>query len=109
VPEKPNRVTPDHYVYGSLEAVPISLLTARAAQLMLRMLDRGFTTVRDTAVRIGEFETRWQKATSRARGVLYLGARSALPEGIRTCGDARVASRSDSLVEKRLGDRQSLH
>lgn len=31
-----------------LEHVPVSLLTARAAPLMLGMLNRGFTTVRDT-------------------------------------------------------------
>jgi imidazolonepropionase-like amidohydrolase len=33
---------------GRLEAVPLTLMTARAMQLMLGMLDRGFTTVRDT-------------------------------------------------------------
>ena len=32
----------------ALEAVPLTLLTARAAPLMRAMLDRGFTTVRDT-------------------------------------------------------------
>ncbi len=32
----------------ALEAVPVSLLTARAAELMRGMLNRGFTTVRDT-------------------------------------------------------------
>lgn len=31
-----------------LEAVPLTLMTARAAKLMLGMIDRGFTTVRDT-------------------------------------------------------------
>ena len=31
-----------------LEAVPLTLMTARAARLMLGMLNRGFTTVRDT-------------------------------------------------------------
>jgi imidazolonepropionase-like amidohydrolase len=31
-----------------LEHIPVSLLTARAASLMLAMLNRGFTTVRDT-------------------------------------------------------------
>ncbi len=31
-----------------LEAVPLTLMTARAAELMRAMLDRGFTTVRDT-------------------------------------------------------------
>ena len=31
-----------------LEAVPLTLMTARAARLMLAMLDRGFTSVRDT-------------------------------------------------------------
>lgn len=31
-----------------LEAVPLTLATARAARLMLAMLNRGFTTVRDT-------------------------------------------------------------
>jgi imidazolonepropionase-like amidohydrolase len=33
---------------SSLEHVPVSLLAARAAPLMLGMLNRGFTTVRDT-------------------------------------------------------------
>jgi imidazolonepropionase-like amidohydrolase len=32
----------------SLESVPLTLMTARAAGLMRAMLDRGFTTVRDT-------------------------------------------------------------
>lgn len=32
----------------NLESVPLTLMTARAADLMRRMLDRGFTTVRDT-------------------------------------------------------------
>ena len=32
----------------NLEAVPLTLMTARAAQLMKGMIDRGFTTVRDT-------------------------------------------------------------
>ena len=32
----------------NLESVPLTLMTARAAELMRRMLDRGFTTVRDT-------------------------------------------------------------
>src|SRR6266550_3060828 len=31
-----------------LEAVPLTLMTARAARLMLAMLNRGFTSVRDT-------------------------------------------------------------
>jgi imidazolonepropionase-like amidohydrolase len=33
---------------GFLEAIPLTLMTARAARLMLAMLNRGFTTVRDT-------------------------------------------------------------
>ncbi|HYB40474.1 MAG TPA: amidohydrolase family protein, partial [Candidatus Methylomirabilis sp.] len=32
----------------NLEHVPLTLMTARAAQLMRGMIDRGFTTVRDT-------------------------------------------------------------
>jgi imidazolonepropionase-like amidohydrolase len=32
----------------SLEQIPLTLMTARAAKLMLGMLERGFTTVRDT-------------------------------------------------------------
>jgi len=31
-----------------LEAIPLTLMTARAARLMLAMLNRGFTSVRDT-------------------------------------------------------------
>ncbi|MBM3558108.1 MAG: amidohydrolase family protein, partial [Alphaproteobacteria bacterium] len=31
-----------------LEAIPLTLMTARAAELMRGMIDRGFTTVRDT-------------------------------------------------------------
>ena len=33
---------------GFLEAIPLTLMTARAARLMLGMINRGFTTVRDT-------------------------------------------------------------
>jgi imidazolonepropionase-like amidohydrolase len=32
----------------NLESVPLTLMTARAAELMRKMLDRGFTSVRDT-------------------------------------------------------------
>ena len=35
-------------VIGRLENIPLTLMTARAMQLMRGMLDRGFTTVRDT-------------------------------------------------------------
>src|SRR6266568_5309740 len=35
-------------VIRNLESVPLTLMTARAAELMRRMLDRGFTSVRDT-------------------------------------------------------------
>ena len=37
----------------SLEKMPLTLMTARAIQAMKGMLDRGFTTVRDTAEPIG--------------------------------------------------------
>jgi imidazolonepropionase-like amidohydrolase len=33
---------------GFLEAIPLTLMTARAARLMLGMINRGFTSVRDT-------------------------------------------------------------
>lgn len=35
-------------VLRNLESVPLTLMTARAADLMRKMLDRGFTSVRDT-------------------------------------------------------------
>src|SRR5258708_15759580 len=35
-------------VIRNMESVPLTLMTARAAELMRRMLDRGFTSVRDT-------------------------------------------------------------
>jgi len=35
-------------VIRNMESVPLTLMTARAANLLHRMLDRGFTTVRDT-------------------------------------------------------------
>ena len=35
-------------VIRNMETVPLTLMTARAAELMRRMLDRGFTSVRDT-------------------------------------------------------------
>jgi imidazolonepropionase-like amidohydrolase len=35
-------------VIRNMESVPLTLMTARAAALMRRMLDRGFTSVRDT-------------------------------------------------------------
>jgi imidazolonepropionase-like amidohydrolase len=33
---------------GAMEAMPLTLMTARAAKSLVEMLDRGFTTVRDT-------------------------------------------------------------
>ena len=33
---------------GHLEAIPLTLMTAKASQLMKGMIDRGFTSVRDT-------------------------------------------------------------
>lgn len=33
---------------GKMEAIPLTLLTARASQLLRAMIDRGFTTIRDT-------------------------------------------------------------
>src|ERR1700753_142752 len=41
-------VTLSEVVIRNLENVPLTLMTARAAELMRRMLDRGFTSVRDT-------------------------------------------------------------
>src|SRR5260370_34182097 len=35
-------------VIRNMESVPLTLMTARAAELMRKMLDRGFTSVRDT-------------------------------------------------------------
>jgi imidazolonepropionase-like amidohydrolase len=35
-------------VIRNMESVPLTLMTARAADLMRKMLDRGFTSVRDT-------------------------------------------------------------
>jgi imidazolonepropionase-like amidohydrolase len=41
-------VTLSEVVIRNMEHVPLTLMTARAADLMRRMLDRGFTSVRDT-------------------------------------------------------------
>src|SRR4051812_49567572 len=41
-------VTLSEVNFRYLEAIPLTLMTARAARLMLAMLNRGFTTVRDT-------------------------------------------------------------
>jgi imidazolonepropionase-like amidohydrolase len=41
-------VTLSEVNFRYLEAVPLTLMTARAARLMLNMLNRGFTSVRDT-------------------------------------------------------------
>ena len=41
-------VTLSEVNFRYLEAIPLTLMTARAARLMLGMLNRGFTTVRDT-------------------------------------------------------------
>src|SRR5580698_4853984 len=41
-------VTLSEVVIRNLESLPLTLMTARAAELMRRMLDRGFTSVRDT-------------------------------------------------------------
>jgi imidazolonepropionase-like amidohydrolase len=49
-------------VIPNLEKVPLTLATGRAAALMLGMLNRGFTTVRDTggAGRSGRRWGRWR-------------------------------------------------
>jgi len=41
-------VTLSEVNFRYLEAIPLTLMTARAARLMLGMLNRGFTSVRDT-------------------------------------------------------------
>ena len=47
-----------------LERIPVSLLVGRAAPLMLSMLNRGFTTVRDTArCQTGAFARPWKRST----------------------------------------------
>ena len=46
----------------NLENVPLTLLTARSAELMRGMIDRGFTTVRDTAAPTGASRPRSNRA-----------------------------------------------
>ena len=72
-----------------LESIPLTLMTVRAASLMRAMLDRGFTTVRDTGgadwgLRDG---VRWSRFARRSAGdaeplVAEIHRRGAIVEGM---------------------------
>ncbi|MBL8323682.1 MAG: amidohydrolase family protein [Rubrivivax sp.] len=76
-----------------LEAVPLTMMTARAAALMKAMLDRGFTTVRDTG------GADWGLRDSVAQGLLpgprlFIAGRALGPTGGHS--DARRRTDSDA-------------
>src|ERR1700744_1062449 len=76
-------------VLRNLESVPLTLMTARAAELMRKMLDRGFTTVRDT----GGADWGLKEATD--KGLLpgprlFLAGRASGPAGGHSDGPRRT-------------------
>ena len=72
-----------------LENIPLTLMTARAAVLMRNMLDRGFTSVRDT----GGADWGLKEATD--KWLLRTPSRAGSPRCARPCGSrcARAATR----------------
>src|SRR5712691_7344010 len=67
-------------VIRNMESVPLTLMTARAAELMRRMLDRGFTSVRDTGGAdwgLKEATEKWLLAGPR----LFIAGRAIGPTG----------------------------
>ena len=83
----------------ALEAVPLTLLTARAAPLMRAMLDRGFTTVRDTG------GADWGIREAVERG--YLPGPAALHRGARDRPDERAQRPAPAdRPRRRLPDRE---
>ncbi len=76
-------------VQRNLESVPLTLMTARAADLMRRMLDRGFTSVRDT----GGADWGLKEATDKGllRGPrLFIAGRAIGPTGGHSDGRRRT-------------------
>src|SRR6059036_1724390 len=70
----------------ALEAIPLTLMTVRAAALMRAMIDRGFTTVRDTG------GADWGVRDGVAQGLLP-GAPSGPPADIPTLAGAPIQGR----------------
>ena len=80
----------DSHVHGMLsevnirflEAVPLTLMTARAARLMLAMLNRGFTTVRDTGGADWGMKTALEQADIPGPRLFIAGAAIGLINGL---------------------------
>src|SRR6266852_4158049 len=76
-------------VIRNMESVPLTLMTARAAELMRRMLDRGFTSVRDTGGAdwgLKEATEKWLLAGPR----LFIAGRAIGPTGGHSDGRRRT-------------------
>jgi imidazolonepropionase-like amidohydrolase len=76
-------------VIRNMENVPLTLMTARAADLMRRMLDRGFTSVRDTGGAdwgLKEATDKWLLAGPR----LFIAGRALGPTGGHSDGRRRT-------------------
>src|SRR3989440_4344401 len=71
-----------------LEAVPLTLMTARAARLMLAMLNRGFTTVRDTGGADWGMKTALEQADIPGPRLFIAGAAIG-PTGGHSCAPRR--------------------
>ena len=75
-----------------MEMLPLTLVTARAATRLRAMLDRGFTTVRDTGVPTGASRPRSKPGISPVRGFISRASRLAPPAAIRIRAGAPIAS-----------------
>jgi imidazolonepropionase-like amidohydrolase len=76
-------------VIRNMENIPLTLMTARAADLMRRMLDRGFTSVRDTGGAdwgLKEATDKWLLAGPR----LFIAGRALGPTGGHSDGRRRT-------------------
>jgi imidazolonepropionase-like amidohydrolase len=76
-------------VIRNMESVPLTLMTARAAELMRKMLDRGFTSVRDTGGAdwgLKEAAEKWLLAGPR----LFIAGRAIGPTGGHSDGRRRT-------------------
>jgi imidazolonepropionase-like amidohydrolase len=82
-------VTLSEVVIRNLESVPLTLMTARAAESMRGMLDRGFTSVRDTGGAdwgLKEATDKWLLAGPR----LFIAGRAIGPTGGHSDGRRRT-------------------
>lgn len=78
----------------SMESMPLTLMTARAVRLMKGMLDRGFTSVRDTGGADWASRKRSRRAMLRVPACSSRARRSARPAAIAIRAGAPILARA---------------